>query len=266
MAELFEPAIGQLARLSEEGYDTITQVTLARITEIEDDADLPDPDDQDAVANEIEEQRMALERGIESFTEELIEGDTIESWEEKLAESVSSALLLALLIGFGGSEPIRQQSESRTIIGMIVDLIRGQRRAIKNNADVIGDGNMTTGKLRDIPRRRSLSFKSGYETSRIANNMFSRFHNEGVRSLGVAHHCPDCPLYERLDWVPINEIIPIATFCVCQSNCKCSVITRFNPARVIQDLQGGSLFNQVSRRREFMQQAEQDYLRRHDWL
>ena len=162
MAELFTPASNQLTRLEEEIYEQVSQVSLARIIEVEELFDLPDPDDTESVNNAIAEQRLVLERELQSATEDLIEGESVAAWEEKLAESVTSALLLALLLGFGRSEPIRQQPEARTVIGMTVDLIKGQMRAIMRNADNIVGG-ITLGKLRDIPRRRSLSFRSGYE-------------------------------------------------------------------------------------------------------
>lgn len=265
MTELFNPSSSQLTRLEDALYKKTGQVTLTRLSDIDSTAELPNPDDADIMAEVVEDQRLKLEREIRGIAEELIDGGSIEAWERATSEAVSDALLLALLLGFGGVEEIRQSPDPRTTIGMVVDLIQGQLRAIRRNGDRISQG-ISLGQLRDIPRRRSLSFRSGYETSRIARSMMSQFHNEGIRLLNSPHPCPDCPLYQKVDWVPLGEIVPVATFCVCQSNCKCSIRTRFNPARVIQDLQGGTLLNQMGRRRKFMQQAEQEYLGRHGWL
>lgn len=269
MAELFEPTIEQLARLSEDEYQSTTEVTLAALLAIESGLAIPPADDRAEIEDAIIEQEFKLEREVTQATQDLIDGESIKTWEETTAELMTSALLIALLFGFGGVERVRGQREARDVIGLAVDLIRGQSRAIQRTGDTVARNEMTIGRLLDFPRRRALSFRGGYESSRMASDMILRSHNEGIRLLNSAHPCKSCPTYERATPVSINDIVPVATLCECQSNCKCTVETWFNPARAIQELQGGGLVDQVNRinrRRNFLQQTETKYLERNGWL
>ena len=257
VAEVFTPA--DTSRLSSGEYSELTEVTLNRLILLE-----PPIEEENALEQVLGYQQQAR-FNVDASTEQLINGGSVKDWESQATDIIVNGLLIALLIGYGGIEQVRQSIDPRSLLGLGVDLIKGQRRAIKNNADKIAAGGFTLGRLKDLGRRRSLAVRSSYESASIAQAMAERFHNEGIRRLTSPHPCPDCPTYERTDWVSINEIVPVATACVCKGNCKCIVTTRFNPARVIQELQGGTLFNQVRRRREFLQQVEQEYLERHGW-
>lgn len=265
-SEIFQPSTEQLTRLSEDAYRELSRITLRKLLESESKLELPDPEliEELNAVTLLEQQR--LQRKIESIVEELIEGDTVESFEKKVAESITAALLLALLLAVGGTARLRRQAQARTIIEIAKQIITGQHRAIARNGDRIVSNGFTIGQLRDIPRRRALAFRSAYEVARHVYDMVGRGHNEGKRFLNSPHPCPSCPSYERPDWVPISDIVPPATFCLCQSNCKCTTISRFNPQRALQELQGGSLSDQVLRSRDFLIQTEQDFLRQNNWL
>ena len=266
-AELFIPAVDQLARLSEDAYEEFGQVTMRRLTQLDVlVSQAEEPDDEELTALMAAE-RQSLESGLEPIIEAVIEGAPIETFEQQAAESVSSALLLAMLLSFAGLNRLRQQAEARAIIGITGDLIKGQLRAIRGNADSLASGGVTLGRARDIPRRRSLGVRSAFETARLTWNMTARRHNVGKRWVNSPHPCPDCPGYDTNgEYILIEQIVPVATFCVCQSSCKCRVATKFDPQFAIQQLQGGSLTEQVQRSRSFLRQTEQDYLKRHGWI
>ncbi|MEM9947802.1 MAG: hypothetical protein AAF810_17330 [Cyanobacteria bacterium P01_D01_bin.36] len=261
MSELFQPSTAQLSRLAEEEYERIAEITLRRLIELEQASDLPDPDDTQALIDTMLLAQQRLEREIEPIIEKTIEGDSTETFERDIAEAVTDALLLALLLGIGGTARLRQQRQARTVVNLAKQLINGQHRAISRNADKLSKGGFTTGQLRDIPRRRGLAVRSGYEMTRHAYNMVVMGHNEGMRFLNSPHPCPSCPQYERTNWVAIEEIVPPATLCLCQANCKCTTISRFNPERAIQELMGGSLSQQLQRSEQFLRRTEENFLK-----
>ena len=171
-----------------------------------------------------------------------------------------------MLLAIGGVQRLRQSTVLRETVLDAKRLIDGNLRATKRTADRIADGELTPNQIRDQARRRSLGVRSGFSSAAIIDRMVAQFHNEGRRVLNSPHPCPDCPLHQRLDYVPITEIVPVGTYCVCKANCKCQVFTRFNPALALQDLLGGNLLNRVQKRSEFLERTEQEYLERHGWL
>lgn len=46
----------------------------------------------------------------------------------------------------------------------------------------------------------------------------------GMRVLGVADHCPSCPIYAEFPPLPIDQLIMPTEQCECRTNCKCSII------------------------------------------
>ncbi|MEL7494637.1 MAG: hypothetical protein AAGJ95_11840 [Cyanobacteria bacterium J06554_11] len=265
--ETFQPTTAQLERLPEAAYAGYLDISRALLEQAEqassvDVANVPEDEREDAIAD----LRREAERQMDPAVDEVLDGGTLAQFEKTVADAVSTGLLLALLLAFGGSESIRQSQTGRSGVLNARTLIDSQLRALRRNAERIGQGQLSERQIRDIPRRRSLGIRSGFSSGRILERMGSAFHNEGIRRLTSAHPCPDCPNYERLDWVSLDEIVPVATYCVCGSNCKCQVTTRFNPQRALQDLLGGNLLNQVQRRQQSMLEFERDYLRRHNWL
>ena len=265
MIEKFIPSLEQLIRL--DSYDDFLVITEEGLEEVEADSsvdigDVPDESKQDVLALIQADTASA----IEPVAEELIDGGTLESFERKTAEAVTSGLLLALVLALGGTRGMRQKPALQEFILGTRSLISGQLRATQRTADRIADGQLTPQQIRKSANRRALGVRSGFSSASIMNRMVEGFHNEGKRFLTSPHPCPDCPVHQRPDWTPLSDIVPVATFCVCQSNCKCRVVTRFNPRRALGDLLSGNLLDSLSRRREVMAREEQAYLARHGWL
>lgn len=264
MIEKFQPTTAQLTRLSQEAYAEFEAISLAKLRQIE----AASPIDLETESKESEslKLRAQAELQLQQPIDDFLSGGTLATLEETIGDTVSTGLLLAMLLAVGGVDRLRQSRFLRDTVLDTRRLIQGNLRATQRNADRIAEGELTEGQIKDQARRRSLGIRSGFSSASLLDRMVSRFHNEGIRRLTSAHPCPDCPQYQRLNYVPLEEIVPIATFCACGSNCKCQIQSRFNPARALQDLVSGNLIDRVQRRDEFMRNTENAYLARHGWL
>lgn len=266
MIEKFQPAISQLSRPSEEAYDKFLTITEERLDQAETDSpvalDVPEENRQNTLIDIQEDTVTTIAPAIEDF----LEGGQLARLENTIGETVSTALLLAMLLAIGGRQKLKSHPTPTELILDTRNLISGQLRAARAFADNVANGQLTPGRIRAQARRRALGVRSGFSSAAIIDRMASNFHNEGLRRLTSQHPCPDCPQYDTNgEFIPLNQVVPIATFCVCQSRCKCRIITRFNPRRALGDLLSGNLIGRVQQRREFMTSAEADYLRRHGW-
>jgi len=269
MIDRFTPSASQSATLSDADYDQLSEITLRRLQEIESANNIPDIEGMSQAEIELwlEEQRQDAEAQLSTAIADFIDGEsTAAETEAKISEVITVGILLVLLFTMGGLAALRANQNPRALILQAKSTIDRANRSIRGNFAAIISGQMTPGQILAIARRRTLTFKSQFEQATILNNIISKGHNEGIRNINSIHPCPSCPGYERLDWVPINEIVPVATLCECMDRCKCSVVTRFNPQRALEELTGGSLVNRVESYKASMDQVERDYLIRNGWL
>lgn len=269
MIERFTPSPSQSATLSEADYAELSGITIARLQAIEAGNTIPDIEGMSEAKIEawLEEQRQTAEQELAAAIADFIDGKTTAAeTEAKISEAITTGILLALLFTIGGLAALRASQNPRALILQAKDTIDRANRSIQGNFAAILSGQMTPGQIVAISRRRTLTFRSQFEQSTILNNIISKGHNEGIRRINSVHPCPSCPGYERLDWVPISDIVPVATLCECMDRCKCSVVTRFNPERALAELTGGSLINRVESYKASIQQTERDYLIRNGWL
>jgi hypothetical protein len=267
MAELFTPSLSQLSRLTKEEYQIFLDITMGQIQAIDSANDIPSPDSPpEEIAQWIIEQRAQMERNLEPIVSALLLGRTsISGYERNFTSETVNFALMALLLAVGGINGLRRKASPRSFILQTRDTIRRSIDAIRGSADIMAGGRETLGRIKAGIRRRSQVIRESYERNRHLDLIVSRSHNEGKRFLTSPHPCPDCPRYERKEWTPLAEIVPIATACVCKGNCKCRIVTRYNPQLAIQQLMGGSLTNQVERAKTFQDKTYQDYLSRHGW-
>jgi hypothetical protein len=266
MAEIFTPSPSQLSRLTDEEYQSFLAITMGQIQRIDSATDYPAPDaPPEEIAQWIIEQRAKAERDMEPIILALMAGGAIDDFERGLSEVVVGAAIIALLLAVGGMEGLRRKQSPKSFVLITRDAIKRQIDAIRGTADAIADGRETIGRIRQGIQRRSQVIRESYERNRHLDLIASRFHNEGKRFLTSPHPCPDCPRYERREWTPLTQIVPIATACVCRGNCKCRIVTRFNPNLALQELTGGNLLNRVERARAFQDEVYQEYLSRHNW-
>ena len=258
MIDPFTPTAAQQAdELSDDDYAALAVITLALLLSIEGRTTLPNETDLENYADSI---RAELEREMTPPTESLLSGESaIAQWEQAIAEAVVAAVLLGLLVAIGGVEGLRTQRDPRGILQFTKASLVGDLRAIRHNARRIGRGELTPGQILAGIKRRSRAFRGSYERTKHTLLIASGAANEGKRLLTSPHPCPNCPDYERLEWTPLTEIVPIATLCVCQSHCKCRIITRFNPQRALEEITGGTFSDRIRRAAEYQAGVEEQW-------
>lgn len=268
MIEKFQPSIAQLTRLSQDAYDNFAAISLARLQQIEitspiDVVEVPESDREDAIAA----LRLQSEQQMAQPIEDFLDGGMLADLEEQIADTIAVGILLAMLLALGGVQKLRQSAALRGIVLDTRRILQGNLRAAQRTADKIGQGQLTPNQIKDQARRRSLGIRAGFSSAGLLDRMVSGIHNEAKRSLTSPHPCPSCPQYDTKGiYIPIGQVVPVGTYCLCQSNCACKIVTRFSLERALQDLLGGNLLNRVQRRSEFMAQVEERYLRQNGWL
>lgn len=268
MSEKLVLSPSQLERLSDDDYAEFLSITVALLSQTESRYNLPDIESmsEDEIIDWIGEQQSSIEREVLVANQQLIDGGTLSDWERTMSELVSSAAILAALFAFGGLDGLRQQSVARTIIDQTRATIRGQLRAIRQTANSISSGNLSPAQIDASAYRRASAVRESYEKGKLFDAIANKGHNEGFRSLGSTHPCPDCPQYETGGWVPIENIVPIAAYCVCRLRCKCRLQTRFNPDRFIEDINAGRVGDRIRRYQESLTNHRIEFLSRHGWL
>jgi hypothetical protein len=266
--EKYQPSDDQLERLDDATYEAYLAITLAMLRDVERANDISDIEGMtpNEIEAWIEQQRALIEPQIDGAVDDLQNGGTLADFERNVAEITTAAILIVLLFAVGGVDNLRNKPRARAFIRQVQSTIRGNSAAIRGTASRIATGGLTDKQLRAQARRRSLIAKQAYERQRILDEMTTQGHNEGRRFIGSNHPCPDCPRHQRLNWVPIEEIVPIATACVCGGRCLCRIETRFNPVRAVQQIGNGSLLDRVNRFEENLANTENEFLGRHGWL
>lgn len=259
MSDPFIPTEAQQGRLSEEDYAALALITLGLLQRIERENTLPSQGDIDAY---IQRAQLDTKSRMVSPTEALLEGDaSLAEWESAIAEGVINAVILGLLLASGGVDGLRNTQDPRAVLQFTKTALVGELRGVRFSADRIAAGDLSPAQILASLQRRSGGVSRAYHSAALVLLLMSGEANEGIRRLGSQHPCPNCPDYERLDWTPLEQIVPIGNLCLCQLHCKCTLITRFNPVRALQNLTGGSLTDRVQRAAAYQSEVEQQWIR-----
>lgn len=258
MTEPFIPTEAQQGRLSEEEYAALALITLGLLQRIERENTLPSRDDVEAY---IQRTQAQIRTRMVPPTEAMLDGNaSVAEWEQAISDSVVNAVILGLLLASGGVDGIRNTQDPRAVLQFTKTALVADLRGVRFSADRIAAGEMTPDQILASLTRRSGSLFRNYNSAVLVLTLAYGQANEGIRRLGSQHPCPNCPDYERPNWTPLEEIIPPGNLCLCQLHCKCTLITRYNPVRALQNLAGGSLTSRVQRAAAYQSEVEQQWL------
>lgn len=169
---------------------------------------------------------------------------TLQQYHERMARDIVNGHIRMAELGAGGRRQLTRRHWE-----MLRDQLygdgpgRGDLNRLQRHIERIALGELTEAQIRDRSRRYGSNVAPSYEGSRhVSLSRDGRW--QGRRFLDpAALHCPDCPDYERLEWVPAGEIVPVGDACACRGNCRCRVQYRlardgFNVANFSQAIAG----------------------------
>lgn len=262
MIDRFTPAPSQASQLTPEQLEAFSQITLARLQDIEASEDIPDFSSMSESEIEawLQQYRATAETEMRRELEQLLDGDsTIADIENVILETVATGVIVVFLASVGGTLGLQTQQSPVVLVRQLSANIRSAARATARNAQRIIAGELTPNQILAIAGRRALAFQADWHQFQMFDAIANRGHNEAYRVLGVANHCPDCVAYEQPQWTAINNVVPVATSCVCQAQCHCRVFTRFNPQRALEELSSGSLIDRVQGYQQALAGFENDF-------
>ena len=194
--------------------------------------------------------RGGLSNRLEQATERLLNGRiSLREWERIFAEELKDHHLIMLLFAFGGIELLQRNPSARALFTQTGENTRGELLGLSIFAAAIASGLRTAGQILGYSRYKANSVRGAFERSR-QSALIGVGYNEARRSLDpTARHCANCPAYETVDWVGIDDVVPVGHACDCNGYCRCRVEYRFNPQRALQTLGSATLADAIARQK-----------------
>lgn len=195
----------------------------------------------------VTQEQNRLNAKLQRELNKLFDGKaSIKDVQLKSAQLLKESQLRIITLGAGGEESLRGNPEVFRYFGQSGAHLKREYAVLRRNGQKIAGGELTEAQIRDRFRRQSIRLHEAFNRSQQLTKISQQGHNEARRILDpVSNHCPSCPAYQKLEWGPIGEVVPVGTACLCGGYCNCRVFTRFNPEAAIQELMGGSLTDQV---------------------
>jgi len=161
-----------------------------------------------AASRELESQVLSLAKGVVTLAE----------WQRQLAALLKQIHLGQFILGRGG---IRNTTPSDFLV--VARILKDEYRYLAGFGQDLAAGRLSVAQARARARlylaKSRLSFWSGQRQALAQGPMPS----EMRRILAPVDHCPECVVYARAGWVPINALPMPTVDCSCRSNCRCTV-------------------------------------------
>lgn len=143
----------------------------------------------------------------------------VAEWEKRFATTIKESHIRMSTLGAGGKDNL-----TNAHFGAIGASMKQEYRYLNRFAKGIERGEYSERYILSRAKLYSASTKkSFYKGEQIARAI------AGVRLAKrvldpQSRHCADCPAYQKLDWVPIETIVPPGQACACGGRCRCSII------------------------------------------
>ena len=146
---------------------------------------------------------------------------SLREYHERMARDIVNGHVRMMELGAGGRRRMTRGHWARLQEQLYGDGPgRGGLNRLRQHVERIRLGELSDAQIRDRSRRYGANTAPSYGIGRQENLSQGRW--EGRRFLDpAARHCPQCPNYEQLDWVPASEIIAVGDACACRGNCRC---------------------------------------------
>lgn len=196
----------------------------------------------------VQEQHKKLRTKLERISKQFLsEKRAIADLEETVSKTIKNSIQQMAMLGAGGKQALLNSKDSPVYIRQTKELLDIIFSNIRRLGDQIEKGELTTNQIIDRIRRQGRLIFSAYNQAELLQRISDRGHNEGRRTLAIGvKHCPDCPAYSTGGkYVAIEELIPVGIACICGGYCYCTIETRFNPQKALNELRPGRLVDRV---------------------
>lgn len=212
-------------------------------------------------------EKARLQRKLERKARQMLRGQTtLANFERTLIEESKASILRMTMLAAGGQRQLTNSPNARSYLRQAQQLLGDRIDSIDSLTNKIYQGELTEKQILDRVRRQANAVFQAYNSADILQRITDRGHNEGRRTLDLAaNHCPDCPAYQT-DWTDITSIVPVGAACVCGGYCRCTVQTRFNPAKAISALQQGNLTDMVQGFNQNRDDARHQFARQYGYI
>jgi len=143
---------------------------------------------------------------------------TVDRFQSNAAKILKDSHLQSAMLGAGGKGGMTPR-----IRGFVGGTLSNDYNRLNKMAVDLKAGKIT--------RKQALSRMSNYGES-VRSSFFTADKESQIRTgrrfakrlltPGV-QHCPECINYERREWTPIEDIIPVGVACSCRGRCRCVV-------------------------------------------
>lgn len=168
---------------------------------------------------------------IDQWTEDLIvRRMSLGQWGRLMGDLIVDDHLRMAQIGAGTRAGISNRTMEnlyrRLVAGMGGESGMSELDALARLMRQIDAGEISEAQLRARARAYGGNTRVSYEEARHAR-LTGSGQWEGIRRLDPnTNHCRDCPGHQRLDWVPIDQIVAPGVDCQCRGRCRCACVYR----------------------------------------
>ena len=163
----------------------------------------------DATAEDIQslldDERSQAAQQIREATEQLLENEDINSWEDEIAAIILLLLLGAYGLGKGGQEQI-----SASDLDYLQVRLRNQLTFLRGFAEAILAGQLTPNQIRARAVYYSSDSRLGYDQGLRVGYQLAGWNWER-NILAIAEHCPGCLEETAKGWQPIGTLSPLGS-------------------------------------------------------
>ncbi len=172
------------------------------------------------VLNFLDRDIRRTEGRMESLARQLIDGEiSLGVFENAMSEEIKRNNLRATMLGSGGQNNVTPKA-----YGAAGNRIREEYGFLRNFVGQIQNEQLTASQIISRSKMYAKAAIAAHSRAELIDR-----ESQGIRFAkrfldpAVSKHCPSCPFHERLDWTPINEIVPVGYDCECRRHCRCNI-------------------------------------------
>jgi hypothetical protein len=175
----------------------------------------------------IARERQRVARRTTKHATDVINGRiSLREYQRRMARDITRGSIRMMQAGAGG----RRRVTRRHLDELQQQLWgegpgRGSLRRLQRHVERIANGELTPGQILDRSRRYGSNIDGAFYGAEHINRSGEGW--EARRTLDpTANHCPQCPAYQQIDWVPASQVVPKGVACSCGGNCRCQIFYR----------------------------------------